>query len=177
MSIPTENELKDVFSMPLDSAPGLDGFSATFFFNCWAIAKQDILQAAHEFFSGSHLSQSYTSSILTLIPKIQNPHKFSDFRPICLCQVVYKIFSKVIASRLTSILPCIISPYQGGFVNGRPITESLALAQELTHSLGLKQRGGNVIFKIDMSKAFDRVNWNFMFKVPQSFDFALSGFP
>lgn len=56
-------------------------------------------------------------------------------------------------------------------MSGRSISENIGLAQEVTHSLKLKSRGGNVIFKLDMSKAFDRVTWKFLLKVLQAFGF------
>lgn len=68
-------------------------------------------------------------------------------------------------------MPKLISVNQGGFVSGRAIAENIGLAQELTHSLKLKARGGNVIFKLDMSKASDRVNWGFLQRVLKAFGF------
>ncbi|XP_058075655.1 uncharacterized protein LOC131224123 [Magnolia sinica] len=102
-----------------------------------------------------------TTSLIYLIPKISSPKGFSDFLSISLCNCVYKILSKIIAARLSKILPSIISPEQGAFIQGRAILENIALAQELFREINKKVRGGNIVLKLDMEKAYDRVEWGF----------------
>ncbi|XP_041015027.1 uncharacterized protein LOC121257846 [Juglans microcarpa x Juglans regia] len=94
-------------------------------------------------------------------PGPDDPHSFEKFRPISLCSMAYKIFSKIIVSRLTSVFPRLISPEQGAFIPGRSIFENISLAQEMVHGLKKKTRGGNVMVKIDMVKAYDRLSLKF----------------
>ncbi|PKU86252.1 hypothetical protein MA16_Dca002083 [Dendrobium catenatum] len=68
-------------------------------------------------------------------------------------------------TNLTSILPKIISPYQMGFVKGRIIADNILLAQEFCHDLDVRVRGSNIILKLDISKAYDNIDWNFLYKI------------
>ena len=94
----------------------------------------------------------------------ENPSKIKDLRPTGLCNVVYKLCFKVIANRLKLVLPDIISDNQSAFVPGRLITDNVLIAYELSHVLLNKKRGGEGIeaMKADMSKAYDRVEWDFL---------------
>ena len=111
--------------------------------------------------------------IIVLIPKVKQPEKLKDLRPISLCNVVYKLVSKVLANRLKKILPDIISPSQSAFVPGRMITDNVLLAYELTHHINNRRRGagGLAAIKLDMSKAYDRIEWPFLKKMMQKLGF------
>ncbi|XP_073046265.1 uncharacterized protein [Primulina eburnea] len=106
---------------------------------------------------GSPMPQGFTATTITLIPKVEGARAWSDFRPISLCNVTNKIISKLLYSRLRDVVERLVSPNQSGFVPGRMISDNILLAQELTHSITLPTRGGNVILKLDMAKAYDRV--------------------
>lgn len=101
-----------------------------------------------------------------------DPASFDKFRPISLCSVAYKIFSKIIVFHLSRVIRKLVSHEQGAFVSGRSIFENITLAQEMVHSLHRKILGGNVMLKIDMAKAYDRVDWSFLLEVLKSFGFA-----
>jgi hypothetical protein len=96
---------------------------------------------------------------VALIPKVKNPQSMKDLRPISLCNVVYKLVSKVLANRLKIILEDIIAPNQSAFVPGRLITDNVLLAHEVNHFMHNKRKGqvGYAAVKLDMSKAYDRV--------------------
>ena len=101
---------------------------------------------------------------IALLPKNKNPQKMTDFRPNSLCNVVYKLSSKTLANRLKAILPFIILENQSAFVANKLITDNILVAYEIMHYLKHK-RGRNDSFmaiKLDMSKAFDRVEWSFI---------------
>lgn len=115
------------------------------------------MKAVQSFFQGWGLPQGATSSILYLIPKVKNPSSYAEFRPISLCNFSYKIVSKVICDRMRHILPLIISREHSGFVQGRQITENFSLAKEMLHELDRPVRGHNILLKLDMAKAYDRV--------------------
>ncbi|WRX14697.1 Reverse transcriptase domain - like 10 [Theobroma cacao] len=169
---PSLKEIKDVvFNIDKDSVAGPDGFSSLFYQQCWDIIKQDLLEAMLDFFKGTPMPQGVTSTTLVLLPKKPNSCQWSDFRPISLCTVLNKIVTKLLANRLSKILPSIISENQSGFVNGRLISDNILLAQELVSKLDAKARGGNVALKLDMAKAYDRLNWDFLYLMMKQFGF------
>ncbi|XP_041001625.1 uncharacterized protein LOC121247323 [Juglans microcarpa x Juglans regia] len=116
-----EEVFEAVSSIPNQSTPGPDGFGAGFYKNCWEVVKVDVWKAVVEFFMIKDLPRFFTASYLVLIPKMESPTGFDKFCPISLCSVFYKICSKIIVSRLTGILPRLISLEQGAFIPGRSI--------------------------------------------------------
>eukprot|EP00253_Pinus_taeda_P027567 PITA_27567 len=158
----TREEIEwSIRSMPLDKAPGPDGFSTSFYKTHWDIIKKDYIRMAKNFYTKCKMGSSIKSSHLALIPKEPNPQTFDRFRPISLCNVSYKIITKILANRLKKILPSLISENQGGFVPKRHITDNVILIQEAIHSnLAKNERG--MIIKLDMANAFDRVNHSFL---------------
>ncbi|XP_071921792.1 uncharacterized protein [Coffea arabica] len=169
---PTIEEVHRVVkAMDGDSAAGPDGFTGKFFTFAWEVIAQDVYAAVLSFFCGAELPRFITSTSLVLIPKVSSPQDFSKFRPISLCNFFNKLLSRILADRLAGILPKLISPQQTGFVKGRNITENYLLAQEVVSGIGKKVRGGNVVLKLDMSKAYDRVSWLHIIGVLRRFGF------
>lgn len=160
---PTLQEVKGaVFSIDPDSAPGTDGLSSAFYQSAWEVIGQDLHKKVLSVFSGATLPKYFTHTCIVMIPKVQHPQKFSDLRPISLCNVSSKVISKVINNRLATILLRIISKNQSGFVKGRAITENILLAQEIINDIKRPNRGKNVVIKLDMTKAYDRVSWPYL---------------
>lgn len=91
--------------------------------------------------------------------------------PIILCKNSHKIFTKLLNDRLIDHLPGLISKNQSGFLGGRPIRDNILLAHELVQSLNARTRGGNMIIKMEMMKAYDRVNWAFLSQMLGAFGF------
>eukprot|EP00253_Pinus_taeda_P027507 PITA_27507 len=166
--VTTEEIEWSIHSMPLDKTPGPDGFTVAFYRNHWEIIKKDYIRMAKNFFTKCKMGSSIKSSHLALTPKDPNPQSFDRFRPISLCNVSYKIITKILANRLKRILPSLISENQGGFVPRRHITDNVILIQEAIHSsISRKERG--MIIKLDMANAFDRVNHSFLQAVLKNF--------
>lgn len=119
---PDEAEiLRTIKEMKQDSAPSPDDFGANFYTYAWDIIGSDLCGAIMEFFRMDTLPNSWKATFLTLIPKKEILTQFSEFRPINLCNVRYKVISKLLNNRLRGILPRIISKEQGAFVKGRLI--------------------------------------------------------
>ncbi|KAL2512765.1 Uncharacterized protein Adt_18365 [Abeliophyllum distichum] len=138
---------------------------------CWDIISDDVFQAVLDFFAGGHFPRGFSATSIVLIPKRDNACRWSEFRPISLCTVFNKLVTKLLNSRLSNILPQIISAPQSGFIPGRLIGDNILLAQELLHTLDTKVRGGNAILKLDMAKAYDRLDWGFLISVLEGFGF------
>jgi hypothetical protein len=100
-------------------------------------------------------------------------HTANQFKPISLCNIVYKIISKILANRLKVHLPKIISPLQSAFVPNRNIQDNTILAHELLHFFKAKRgKGGFMFLKMDMEKAFDRMEWNFLLAILDKLGFS-----
>ena len=97
----------------------------------------------------------------------------SKFRPISLCNVIYKIISKVLANRLKQVLPYIISPTQSAFVPRRLIIDNVLVAYETIHTMHLRKNGkkGTMALKLDISKAYNWVEWQFLQKIMKKMGF------
>jgi hypothetical protein len=92
-----------------------------------------------------------------LIPKSNLPRQFKDFCPISLCNLCYKIISKIIARRLRPFLSRALSEEQLGFLKGRQILDAVGVAQECIHSIKTKKLKA-ILLKLDLKKTFDFIN-------------------
>eukprot|EP00253_Pinus_taeda_P017824 PITA_17824 len=131
-----EKEVSEVIKeMQNGKAPGLDGFNVDLFKPCCNIAKKDILEVVKDSRKNKIVLKALKTSFISLIPKQENAMTPDRFRPIALCNVVYKIVSKIIANSVKPLLPTLVSKEQTGYVEGRQILNNITQAHELVHSL------------------------------------------
>jgi hypothetical protein len=144
--------------------PGAGWVPSIFYKKFWPLLGDKIKLEVLAVLNGGRLPENLNEAVIVLIPKVKNLEKLKDLRPISLCNVLYKLVSKVLANRLKNILPEIIVPSQSAYVPDRLIIDNVVLAYELTHYMRNKRGGqeGVAAFKLDMSKAYDRVEWSFL---------------
>jgi hypothetical protein len=161
----TEKEISDaLFQIGPLKAPGPDGFPARFLQRNWGLLKDEVVAAVQLFFESGIMPSEVNDTAIVMIPKKNEPQELKDFRPISLCNVTYKVVSKCIANRLRLILDEIIAPTQSAFIPGRLITDNALMAFECIHSIqtGGAARSKFCAYKLDMAKAYDRVDWSFL---------------
>jgi hypothetical protein len=158
-----EVELALLQMHPLKSSSP-DGFAACFYQKSWATMKTEVCVAVLDFLNNGNFDNELNVTHIALILKKKNPSILTDYRPTSLCNVLYKLIAKVIANRLKKVLAIIISLSQSAFVPGRLITDNVLVAFEAlcTMDRKLKGREGYMALKLDMSKAYDRVEWNYL---------------
>ena len=169
-----EEVKKALFQMFPSKAPGPDGFLAHFFQRHCDICGASVTEAVLSIVRGEESPACVNDTMLVLIPKVSNPTLLSQFRPISLCNVFYKIASKVLANRLKSILPDIILEEQSAFVPGRLIFDNIISAYECLHFMKRNRSRNNnhCALKLDMMKAYARVEWNYLEAIMRKLGFA-----
>ena len=133
--ISLEEVKRALFAMGPMKAPGPDGLNLLFFQSKWETLGMSLLSKVDLIFENKEEISSVNETNIVLIPKTDYPETIRDFRPISLCNVVYKTLTKVIATRLRRVMPKIISPNQCSFVPGRQGTDNIIVAQEVIHSM------------------------------------------
>jgi hypothetical protein len=119
---------KVIMDMPSDRAPSLDGFSGLFFKICWETIAEDLMRALRHLFLGHYQSlRQLNSSIMVLLPKVENPSEIKDYRPISLVHGFSNFFTKLPAGRLAPLLPGMISHAQSAFVSSQSIHENFKM--------------------------------------------------
>ena len=174
IAVPSDVEIKQaVFSINVDKAPGPDGFSADFYQSFWDIIGPDITRDIRDFFASGNLHKRQNETHVWMIPKISGPRKVADYRPIALCNTHYKIIAKILTKRLQPLLSHLISRHQSAFVPGRAISDNVLITHEILYYLrtsAARQRCTMAV-KTDMSKAYDRIEWDFLREVMERLGF------
>ena len=156
--------------MTQGKVPGPDGFTSNFFHFFWGMIKEEVWAIVKESRTSIGVLKVFNATFLSLIPKSEGADVPGKFRPIALCNVIYKIIAKVIANRLKPLLPGLISPEQSGFVEGQQILDGIITVQEAIHSLKCTRIPGMLI-KLDIAKAYDKLSWEYLEKMLQAFGF------
>ena len=131
-----KNEVeKAIQQMAPLKAPGPDGLPPLFYQKFWPSIGEDVSKAVLNCLNSGSIPSSINRTFITLIPKVKSPSVVSEFRPISLCNVIYKIVSKVVANRLKKVLPFIISDSQSAFQSNKAISDNILVAFELLHHM------------------------------------------
>nr|KYP43189.1 Transposon TX1 uncharacterized [Cajanus cajan] len=158
-----EEVRRAVMSMKSYKAPGPDGFQPFFFKQYWPIVGDELWRTVKDAFRFGFSEVSLLETQMVLIPKVDHPVSLKDFRPISLCNVAWKVISKVLVARLRPFLQDVIGPFQGSFIPGRGTRDHSIIAQEAFHFVRKEGSGvGSLALKIDLEKAYDRVRWDFL---------------
>lgn len=130
----------------------------------------DVILASRNFFRSGRILNKLNNTFISLVPKVQEATRLKDFHPISLCNTIYKIFSNVLVNRLKPFGDSLIISTQKGFVLGRQVLDATISTHEIIHSMD-KCHQPVMVLKLDISKDYDRVNWNFLFKVLKTMRF------
>ncbi|XP_073367603.1 uncharacterized protein [Aegilops tauschii subsp. strangulata] len=132
----SDKEISDaLFQIGPLKAPGPDGFPARFFQRHWGTVKEEVIEAVRHFFESGIMPEGVNATSIVLIPKVKDPTRLAEYRPISLCNVIYKVISKCLVNRLRPFLDEIIAPEQSAFVPGRLITDNAFIAFECIHTI------------------------------------------
>lgn len=137
------------------------GWDRVFFQSFSDVIGPDVVCFCRDFVRTGKLPDNINNTFVVLIPKKDHPETMMDLRSIALCNVLYKVAAKVLTNRLKPLLDVVISENQSAFVPGRLISDNVMIAYEARHFLSRKTQGqeGVAALKLDMSKAYDRVEW------------------
>lgn len=137
-------------------APGPNGLHAMFFHSQWDIIGNSVCKYIKDCFQDLTRIDAINLTDFVLIPKVDNSDSIRQFRPIALCNVIYKTITKVIANRLKPLLNNIVSPTQCSFIPGRHSYDNVIIAQEVIHSMANKKgKKGFMAIEVDLEKAYD----------------------
>ncbi|KAL9682674.1 hypothetical protein QQ045_014479 [Rhodiola kirilowii] len=161
--ISEEEVRRAVFNMSPLKAPGMDGFPALFYQKNWGSIRGFVVDFVRDFWINGELDDRINKTLIVLIPNQKDADRMEDLRPISLCNVAVKIITKILDARLKGILDKVISVSQSSFIKGR-ITDNFIVAHEISHFLKRcrSQKEFFASIKVDMSKAYDRVEWPFL---------------
>lgn len=159
------DEFKEAtFSMQADKCPRADGFNPGFYRNFWNMCGKEVYDAGCSWLAAGVFPPNLNSTNITLIPKGETQASMKDWRPIALCNVLYKVVAKVLANRLKPILDKCVSDNQSAFVPERSILDNAMAAIDIVHYMKTKRKGKkyDAALKLDISKAYDRIEWDYL---------------
>ncbi|XP_065639085.1 uncharacterized protein LOC136071559 [Quercus suber] len=170
--VSTEEIKEALWSMNPYKAPGPDGLHAGFFQRFWLLVGDSVRKEVEKAFTDRKVPEYLNNTHIVLIPKIQGPETIGNYRPISLCNSVYKIITKILVARIRPHLDKLVSPHQTAFVPGRRGVDNAIIVQELIHTIGrAKGSRGIMAIKIDLEKAYDIIEWSFIREMLILFNF------
>src|SRR3954464_4945697 len=136
-------------------------FPAEFYQHFWDATKTDLIELFQCWLVGQLELFGLNFGEIVFLPKVLEAERIQQYRPICLLNVSFKIFTKATTIRLNSVADHVVKPTQTNFMHGRNILDGVVVLHETVHEMHSKQLNG-VIFKIDFEKAYDKVKWSFL---------------
>ena len=169
----TDEEIKtSLWAHKPFKAPGVDDFHAGFYQHFWLDVRNIVCMEVKKAFQSGVILEYLNKTLIALIPKCLNPEMLGSYRPIDLCTMVYKLITKTIISRIRPYLDKLISLVQTTFVPGRRGLDNILIAQELVYTIDNKKgKEAYMAIKVDLEKAYDRLEWNFIHKVLIAYHF------
>jgi hypothetical protein len=157
--------------MKTESAPGPNGFTILFFKKLWPVIKKELMRMVIDFNGGKLDLKRLNYGVITLVQKIKEANTIRQYKPICLLNVDFKIFPKLMTDRITPRVGKWIDESQTAFIKGRNILEGVVILHEVIHEFKRSSSKG-VLFKINFEKAYCKVRWSFVQQVLEE-----KGFP
>lgn len=159
----TDTITTTLFKLNPNKAPGPDGLTSGFFKASWSVLGPEVTASITAFFTTGFLPATVNSTILSLVPKHPGASSVADYRPISCCTTLYKTISKILVAKLKPILSDLILPNQTAFIQGRLLVENTILATDLVDGYHKNKGPPRITLKVDIAKAFDTLNWDFLF--------------
>lgn len=153
-------------------APGLDGLHPYFYQEYWPEISQSVVTFCKQVFSQGRIPDKINTTYLCLIPKHRHAAQVTHYRFISLCNIIYKIITKIIVNCIKPYLPNIISPTQASFLKGHRATNNAIMVQEIMNKFKNKTNSTpHILLKLDLEKVFDRLEWSFIRHILTYFNF------
>ncbi|GJR83393.1 RNA-directed DNA polymerase, eukaryota [Tanacetum coccineum] len=169
-SVSDEEIRKAVWGCGENKSPGPDGFTFEFFRKFWTVVGPDFCIAVKWFFEHGFFATGCNSSFVTLIPKTLDPKLVSEFRPISLIGSLYKVVTKILATRLSFVISDLISNVQTAFLPNRQILDGPFIINKILARCKHKNQQ-TMFFKVDFAKAYDSIRWDYLDDVLNAFGF------
>jgi hypothetical protein len=150
--------------------PGPYGVNFGFIKDFWVDLKDDAMRFVSEFHRNGKLAKGINTTFIVLIPKVDNPQRLNEFRPISLVGSMYKIIAKLLANRLRLVINSVISETQSAFIQNRQILDGVLIANEVVDEAS-KLKKQLLLFKVDFEKAYDSVDWGYLDSVMEHMSF------
>ena len=161
----SEDEVKQAIrGLNAEGAPGPDGIPVFLYLECWDAIGAEVMATVEDFRAGRCNMDRLNRAYIILLPKVEGAEHIGDFRSISLSNSIYLIIAKVLANRLRSALRDIINPFQSAFLPGRQMSEGIVLAEEIV-AAWRRDRTPGFLWKVDFSKAYDSLDWRFLWNV------------
>ncbi|XP_043697111.1 uncharacterized protein LOC122647869, partial [Telopea speciosissima] len=154
-----------VFSLKDSKAPGPDGFGAGFYKHSWEVIGEELTHAVQWFFANSFMPRSINATFITLVPKSGDVSTFAGFRPIALCNLLYKIITKILSNRIQHVIGSVVSHNQSAFIKGRSIVDNILVCHDIVRGIEQKAANPTAVLKVDLHKAYDSLSRKFLFDV------------